>query len=571
MTFASPLAFWWLAIAIPIAALFFFRIRPTEIIVPTLALWERFVRSSEYHGFGIRFGRWATLLIQLLIVTLMVLALCDPGTSDPRQCVVVLDDSATMQTRDSEGRTRFDEARAAALDRVHAAAPNGVGAIVLAGEPIRILSGRADNQPTQIALLTALAPRDVNADISRALRLAAVLAREANASTIVAISDKPESTRTADLPVNWHPVGRQTPNLGIAGLRRSDDGQAIIVTLHQIGLSDQTARIKITTDDIELDEKELRLTAPTLELSLRAPTVDHTQFKIRCDPADALPIDNVAFGVWTAIPTARVLLVSSGNLPLVAALSQPNIDLETIQPSQWPTSRPADIIVLDNITGDLPNVEAARLFVFAGRDPLRLTAKAEPAVDQRPIKWVPSHPLLHDVDVLSWRIHRTATFAPSPIAQPIVGAQDAALILESVPAGSAVDPIREILVNFELKDSNLPTRAGFPIFVWNAVQRLMNRSDDQFALSYPTGSPVRATMRCNTEHVGFQETEENGMTRSLALNWISDASTPAPQSVTYAGVPGATGLSIWMQILIGVAALMLVEMVLFSLNILRLG
>jgi len=571
MTFASPLAFWWLAIAIPIAALFFFRIRPTEIIVPTLALWERFIRSSEYHGFGIRFGRWPTLLIQLLIVALLVLALSNPRTSESRPVIVVLDDSATMQTRDPDGRTRFDEARAAALARIHADARTGVAAIVLAGEPVRILAGRADSPPAQAALLAALAPRDVNADLPRAIRLATVLAREANASSIVTLSDKHPGADTSELPVKWRSVGTQSPNLGIAGLRRSDDGRAIVVTLHQTGMTDKSATLHLAADGREIDRKEVDLAAPTIELTLRAPATDDTQFEIRCDPPDALPLDNVAYGVWTNLPIARVLLVSIGNLPLVAALSQPNIELETIPSDQWPTTRPADVVVLDAIDAELPNLEAARLLVFAGRDPLNLATTTAPALDQRPIKWIPSHPLLRDVDLLTWRIHRTASFGPSPAARPIVGAPDAALVLESDPTGPADAAVREILVNFELKNSNLASRAGFPIFIWNAVQRLLNRSDEQYVLSYATGSPTRATMQCNAARAGFQQVEENGISRTIALNWIPNGSTPAPQSAAAAIIQPQTGAPLWSKLLLAAAALMLVEMTLFSFNVLRLG
>ncbi len=603
MTFASPLAFWFLAIAIPIAALFFFRVRPTEIIVPTLALWERFVRSSELHGFGVRFGRWPTLLIQLLIVALLVLALSDPGKTRARASVIVLDDSATMQTREPNGRTRFDEARSAAIEQIHAA-PHGVEAIILAGEPVRILTGRADSPAAQESLVAALAPRDVNADLPRAIRLASVRAQESRATEIVAITDKPALAAPSDPQTTWQTIGHPQPNLAIAGLRRSDDGRAITITLHQQGFTNEPAVATISADGREIDREELRLNGPTIEFDLRPPQAGDARFEVRVEPTDALPLDNVAFGVWTNIPTAHVLLVTTGNLPLLAALSQPNIEVKTIRPTQWPSSQPADVIVLDAINADLPDLENGRFLVFGGRDPLNLAINSAPATDQRPVKWTPSHPLLRDVDLLTWRVRRTATFGPSPKARPIVSSQDAALILESELNGSPEAPIREILVNFELKDSNLPTRAGFPIFIWNAVQRLLNRSDEQFALSYTTGSPVRAPIQSQTElrafdptgaacdvisehhaavllkpqRAGFYRIDHDGQSRDIAINWLpnsagvlSDQNTTsapvAPASVAALGAP----LSLWSRILIAVAALMLVEMALFSLNILRLG
>lgn len=570
MTFASPLAFWWLAITIPIFAIFFFRVRPAETVVPTLALWERFLRSNEYHGFGMRFGRWPTLLFQLLIVVVLILALSNPRTSDARPVVVVLDDSATMQTRDAESRSRFEEAKAAAIERIQAAPAGVVSAIVLAGQPVRILAGRGDTPRTQAAKVAALTPRDVNADFPRALRLASVLARETGASSIVAISDKPAATST-DTPLTWRPVGKPTPNFGIAGLRRSNDGRAIVVTLHQSGLADQPASIHLDADGVQFDRKEVRLNAPTLEIVLQPPPSNHARFEIHCEPSDALPLDNVAYGVWTEIPTARVALLTNGDLSLVAALSQPGIELTTILPAQWPTTRPADIVVLDTVKAELPGLDSARLLTFAGRDVLNLAATSTPAADQRPIRWVPSHPLLRDVDLLTWKIQRTATFGPGTGTRSIVSGQDAALVLEARASGDSVAPVREILVNFELKDSNLASRAGFPIFVWNAVQYLMNRSEDEFTLAYATGSPVRAAMQCDAERAGFQKVAADDSARTIALNWFADSSTPVPEPYDSIAASTATTDSLWTRLLIAAAALMLIELELFSLNILRLG
>jgi len=607
MMLASPWALLWLAIGLPVAALFFFRVRPTEIIVPALALWEQLDRAREYHGFGKRFGRWPTLLAQLVIVVLLALTLTDPRLASNRHdVVVVLDDSATMQTRDGNSRTRFDFARAAALGLVRETGADGVVAVVLTGEPVLVAADRNSDGPALRSIVAGLAPRDVNADLTRALRLATNVASNAGAGHVIVFSDKPPPISASKTPVQWSRVGNPQPNVGIAAIRKSADERELIVTVHQDGMAGRPAALRLVADNREFARKEFALTEQSAEISLTGPDGTNRAFEVHCEPTDELPLDNIAYGVWTAPKPARVLLVSPGNLPLLAALSQPGLTVETITPALWRGDESADVVVLDRPTAPAVARPGGRYLVVGGTDPFGWCPPTTSQPNQRPVQWAPDHPVLRDVDLFNWRVRTTNGMTACSDATAIVSSAQSALVLEWGPTPVQADdasgsPVA-ILVNFDPDNSNVPALAGFPIFIWNSVQYLLGRSVDRAEVAFATGSPASvpaeatqpvrvvdprgesveavaetdAVLILQPERAGLYRIETAGESRPVAFNWLpADSSSVNAPGVTAA--PTATTRApswlqpLWSRLLMLAVGLIFVELILFHLNILRLG
>ncbi len=607
MMLANPWALLWLAVGLPVAALFFFRVRPTEIIVPALALWEQLNRAREYQGFGKRFGRWPTLLAQLVIVALLTLTLSDPRLAgDRRDVVVVLDDSATMQTRDESGRTRFDLARDEVLRLVREADADGVVAVVLAGEPVRVAAHRNSDGSALRAIVAGLAPRDVNADLTRALRLAANIASDAGSGRVIVYSDKPLPSSASKNSVRWSRVGKPQPNVGIAAIRKSTDERELIVTVHQNGMDGRPAAVRLVVDDREIDRKEFTLIGQSAEISLSGPDGANQAFEVHCEPTDGLPLDNVAYGVWTAPKPARVLLVSPGNLPLLAALSQPGLTVDTINFADWRGDESADVVVLDRPTAPAVARSGARYFVVGGNDPFGWCRATTSQPAQQPVQWAPDHPALRDVDLFNWRIRNTNGMSACSASTAIVSGAQSSLVLESglTPAqgeDTSGSPVA-ILVNFDLDHSNVLALASFPIFVWNSVQYLLGRSVDCAEVAFATGSPasvptestqpvrvinprgepVEAVAESNAllflqpERAGIYRIETADVTRPVAFNWVpADSSRVDASGAAAAPAPTTRSPSwlrpLWSRLLMLGVGLIFVELILFHLNILRLG
>lgn len=119
--FLDPTALWYLAAALPaITALYFLKLRRQERVVSSTLLWRRSVHDLRVNAPVQMIRRNLLLLLQLLIATLVILALARPFTRLPkasgRQAALILDCSASMGTRDETGgKTRLEAAQEEAL------------------------------------------------------------------------------------------------------------------------------------------------------------------------------------------------------------------------------------------------------------------------------------------------------------------------------------------------------------------------------------------------------------------------------------------------------------------------
>jgi len=119
MTWHNPAAFAFLAFIPVIIVLHSLRYRRRDVQVSTLFLWDSVLR--EVHGtLGLRrLVQNLPLLLQILLVLLLTAVLAKPALTKPaaqnKDIVLVLDVSASMQTRTPQG-TRFAQAQQRALE-----------------------------------------------------------------------------------------------------------------------------------------------------------------------------------------------------------------------------------------------------------------------------------------------------------------------------------------------------------------------------------------------------------------------------------------------------------------------
>ena len=121
MKFLAPAALWF-SLALPAVVVFYLlkRKRVTRVVASTL-LWQRFLAETQASAPLQRLRHNWLLVLQLLLLSLLVLALARPYFSGTEAAgklmVVVIDASASMQATD-ESPSRFERARKDALGLV---------------------------------------------------------------------------------------------------------------------------------------------------------------------------------------------------------------------------------------------------------------------------------------------------------------------------------------------------------------------------------------------------------------------------------------------------------------------
>ncbi len=506
MTWLNPHALWLLALAIPLTVLFLYRRRAVLLRVPSLRFWWPASRPRTPRALSRYLSHIPTWLASLAILGLLAVALAGPIRPDAEyhEWILVIDAGATMQSVESDGRTRLQLAQERASRIVREAPPGALISIIRAGvraEP-RLVRGR-DSIEIDAALRSVDAD-DAEASLESALELAASLATIGRKTRIAVFTDAAESAysdlenRPAHLA--WYRIGQAKNALSIVGLDRVGREPAVRVVLRANGPPLPDVRLVLSTAEsgkigAVIEERTAPLVTDRTEIVFDMSRVaPGTAFHVRAYPTDALPLDNDAWGVWALPDSLRVLLVTSGNPFLSAALrADPNVDVAVVHPHDWESSTRADLVVFDNVLVGPTSPSAGRYLLFGCPDPFgwtRVAAGSSPT-DLAPTNWRAGHPALKDVDLSTWRVAAAAGIESQGPYTSLVASGDTNLLFEVRWPADATTPVRAaaLYFNFALGDSNLVLRPTFPVLLWNAIDYLLDRQGDEAVIAYKTGTP----------------------------------------------------------------------------------
>jgi hypothetical protein len=477
MSFLAPLFLLLGLLALPIILLYMLRLRRQEVLVSSTLLWQKLLRDREANAPWQRLRRNLLLFLQLLILALLVLALARPYLPTPSvinsSIVVLLDGSASMQAADVEPN-RFAAAQAEVRRLIAELGGSNQMTIIQVGQtPTVIAPPTADKAALRQAVNEAI-PESGTADWQAAFALASGAAQGFQNAKILIVSDGGLPADLPPLPAEaiYVPVGASGENLAITALatRETETGIQLFASIANQGTVDREALLSLTLDGTLFDSR--RLTIPgqstantTWELP---PETAVIQAQLSNHEGDNLPLDDTAWAVHEGGVSNRALLVSEGNLFLEQVYSvlpgveafkaapgsdllspgengEAAFDLYVFDGVPLPDPLPAaDLLIInppENTGGDLYTVNG----VFSDTVTIRLA----------------DTPLLQFVDWREVNI-RAAKEVVAPWAQTLVQAEGGPLLQIGERNGH-----RLALMNFDLRDSDLPLQIAFPILMAN--------------------------------------------------------------------------------------------------------
>jgi hypothetical protein len=483
MSFLAPAAFLF-ALALPVVVVFYLLKRKRVVkLVSSTVLWQKFLAESQASSPFQQLRKNWLLFIQLALLALVVLALSRPffqGTARPSPLrVVILDASASMQATDV-APSRFEAARAQALQWVEGMRPGEQMMVLLAGATTEVKQSPTSDKAALRRALQACEPSDGPTRLAEALRTAGAFTfekrgeEEVTAGEIHLFSDgaTPDLSEfeTKALPLVYHRIGARANNVGIVTLdvRSNPEDPA------QRALFTSVANYSSNHVQTELEVRFGEQLLATRPLSL-APRETSPQvfllgqprdgvLRLRLTAKDDLAVDNEASIVSLLPQPAKVLLVTRGNRFLEKALrAAGNVELSVT--TDTPEDLTAfDLTVLDDVVpsqwpqGNLLAIHVAPTNWFES------VAQIEaPAI----VDWKPTHPLLRFVGFDNVQIAE-ALAVPTPTwAVALVESPQAPLVL----AGE-LGRRRLVWIAFDTLQSTWPLRISFPIFMANAVDWL---------------------------------------------------------------------------------------------------
>ena len=466
-----------------------------RLVVPSRLLWNRLLREKRKSSILDRLRWLISLMIALFIGLSVATAIGRPEFSttglDTRAITIVIDNSATMSTRMSDGFTRWDHAVEHARRLLQGRSADGEFLIVdTSGQAPPTAPGQRPEAFDVLAGLTVSLGGDP--------RFPTVPNSDADLFFIsdgVLVDDVPDEAIVI-------PVFQPADNVGIT---------AFTIDLAPSGPLTYQAFLEVTNASSTAKEVSVRLSGTggpgrRYDVTLRAGesqvrSIDLSSFDrgaVRAtviSNGDAFVADDHAYGFLPVQRATRVALITRGSVYLESALAaEDRLALDVLTPDQYAAGVVADVYIFDRFAPSTAPPGPSLLFMPPDAPWLARTTEILSAPEVA--GWDVEHPLLQFVSLVDLRIDRAARIAlpsrsneasgslenrPSGSVDVVVGTRELPLLVAWERSEASERIVR---VSFALDDSNFPLQPGFPIFLANAVGWLMG---ERVALSSSPG------------------------------------------------------------------------------------
>jgi len=457
--------------------------KPKEVDVSNLFLWQEVLRESGLQVALKRLKKNLPLLLQILMIILMALALSRPTwrhlVHKKGDIILVIDTSASMQTKSGSG-TRFDLARAKALQVINQCERNQRILVVEAGRRPILKSGFSANQNQARNIVAELNPTDAPAKLEKALYLALSFIDPSKDDHIVLISDGAGSDLSTLLKA--HPkivpiiVSGQAWNIGITKFefrQAIDRPDAYEIMLEVKNFTPQTAAcpLRLAIDKTLIFENQLKFGArekKVLIFPYSGLISGIAQAALEID--DDFSVDNTAHLALSPSKDIWILLVSQGNYFLEKLLqAYPNVMVNSVPkvfPSSWKEQTERhDIVIIDRI--DFPLTEKGNFLLIDAYSPSLPLQKTGQIDFPRIVDWNKQSPLMANVNMSAIRIEKAARLKTAPGLQPLVESSQGGLMYTFAKNG-----LRAVFWGFDIARSDLPLKVAFPTLMSNIINWL---------------------------------------------------------------------------------------------------
>ena len=559
MQFLSPAYLWTLAALLPLAAVYFLKVRPRKKATTAYFLWQKVFSEKRATSLFNRLRDLLSLLLMLLVFTAVAFALARPDFSgDERKDLLVLIDQSASMSADGgtpTGETRLELAKEAASDIVLALNGTQRAAVASIGREVMFHSHLSE-QPRE--LLDAI--EEVGSTVFD-LRVEALekLASDADWSDsyrILLLTDGSFSEDRA-LPENVEllKIGEPVDNVGLvaADLQRLPSGElglyfraassysetveADLVLKHSAGAP---AEGEVVTETSGI----FRIIPLTLEPGLNAPEVFRLEeapdgeWRVEVDLEDSLTTDNT---VWLTSPEPRPVRVQ--------VTAENRFFFETSVMAfetgsgllQLVTEQP-DLVLAAGSSSSTTGDSAALIFTPQGESPWWQSVGEEiEAIAPRIL--VEGHPVLRHVDMATVAFIGARDIVPPEGAMVLVESEEGVpLIYRASVAGAA-----SVVVNLDPLQADFYFSAWFPVLVHNTATHLAGREEALAGVYRPGQSiPVQGAVEGESSEVTIpggatltvgEDEERFGPVDTLGFYRVKNESGTWPAAVSLLSPP----------------------------------
>jgi hypothetical protein len=555
--FLNPFGLWALT-AIPfIVLLYILKLRRQPQVISSILLWSKVLKEMQANTPFQKLRNNLLLWIQILLVILLALALARPilkGQLKLRKRVVaILDTSASMKTKDIDGKTRFEKAKEQLLEMIENLAE---------GDHLMILEGtRSEGKQTLFTAkkrellrsLDEIKVRDTTTELSESLILAASSLKsqdkkEEESGEIYIFSDGAnlhlDQVSNIHIPVRLIQVGNSGDNLGITALdvRRetgTKDRYQIFVTVKNFYTIPKEFYLSLKVGENEdiLDVRKIELNSRESHSEIFNTFLNPGPLTIEIDEPDPFLSDNKVYYYVLEEKETPVLIVTDGQNTFIEKVLRvdPLADVQIVSPEQYDESLldKKELVIFDRFMP--PSLPLSNtIFLAPPVTPKEFYDTDEKrkelpfVIKQRIIgseitEWDAVHPLMRYVEFGDVNLFE-ALEVEYPRGLKMLVQSAYGPLISLIPHKH----LNLILIAFDVRASNWILRASFIIFFSNALQQakkqfhqlagdthagksvLLQVTDPQASIQIVTPSKDKITVLNKGESTYFSKTDEIG-------------------------------------------------------------
>ena len=484
MEFLNPAALYGL-LALPLLLIpYLIRRKPKRVIFSSLLL---FTEPGTRAG-GRPLGRLRLPLIfflQLLLLTLLILALGEPVFSFRASSIaIVLDNSASMQTLENQ-QTRFALAQEKARELLADLGVAGKVDLYLTVPRLEKVRGATFDPNEAAGVLAALTPYDLADTPIDYQSVLSQMAKERKYDRVFLITDHPAAGQTDTLRVIT--VGQPRDNFAVSSFNIS---HASLVGAHleataevaNFSTKDERIRVALRGGGAVIAHRELFVAAGKTAQATFAGLPAYPYYEAEIEVRDALPVDNRRFAVPPAAQNLRILGISPRPQALNSLRSIAGVSLDLIAPQEYDkTDRSVYGLEIFHYAAPPVLPENPALFV--------LPPDNNPLVDlEKPVSrtavssWREPHPLTRYVNFALFRPAFSRPLRPRISGESIIESPAGPLVFAAERRG-----LRQLVLGFDifpyLGRENLPVS----VFTLNLLDWFFHGSG---AEGRATGAPL---------------------------------------------------------------------------------
>ncbi len=483
MIFESLWPLFFLAAVPVIIILYLLKPKGEDYLISSNLLWQKLLKNEQSKTFFEKFVHNLLMYLQILVIALLVIGLMSPfikmdGQGGGRK-VLLLDTSGSMQHMTGSGKTRLEEAVEQACDYVRAAENTRFSIVTEDALGAKLLAVDIADRDSLLRTLQNITCSDSGGNLAMAQGTLDTLMgdEEENAADLIVYTDGEGASGFEELhsgaEKELYVVGEASSNLAneyTVFTRREDGTYDIMVSI--ANYSDQEVSFDISLYDEGEDLialKQMQLT-PSESTFCLFEQVDwqgealksHLDGIVFSEGAtDSLAKDNISGAVKSRENQINGLLVGEGNTFIEKAYSA--LTGESIAKATTDAPDEYNVVIYD--AGQVPRAEGRNCLIFGDAGKKTIETLENVVLD------LADCDLTAGLSEFTIGVNKAYCFALPQGAKSFLEYNG-----KCVGYYRELDEGKEVVVGFDIRESDFPLRAEFPVFLANAMIYLTDTS-----------------------------------------------------------------------------------------------